>query len=230
MKKFILLLIIPFGFIYSNSFAQKEKANKEENKSSGTENTIEVVIPAKTMLVADTSFEHSFKDEFSSPGKWAEEDNLNSTLKRKEGHYLFENKKNILYASTMPIGMNSKKNFAVETSIQHLSGENYYGVLIGGEETDGTLFMINPHTKSYWILYNNAEGSSDYFKKENSAIVTKDVNVLRTEKVGFKQRFFLNDAYIGEVPFVEFMGNKHGFIIDGQGMFSVDYFKIQWGN
>lgn len=224
MKNFIILLLIQTGLIYSNCFAQKE------NNVVTTDLSVEIVIPAKTMLAADTAFDHSFKDEFSSPGKWAEEDNINSTLKRKDGHYLFENKKNTLYASTMPVGINTKKNFAVETSIQHLSGENYYGFLIGSEETDGTLFMINPYTKSYWILYNNEQGSSTYFKKENSVIVSKNVNTLRVEKIEFKQRFFLNDAYIGEVPFVEFMGNKHGFIIDGQGMFSVDYFKIQWGN
>lgn len=223
MKISSFFLFVSILFSFNNLFAQKD--------SSVTESTlkIELAVPAAPFLATDTAFEKSFIDDFISPGKWAEEDNANSILKRKNGFYLFENRKNILYASTMPVSVNTKKNFATECKIQHLSGENYYGMLIGGEETDGTLFMINPQTKSYWILYNNELGSTDYFKQENSEIVSKDINVIRTEKVGFKQRFFLNNYYIGEVPFVNFMGNKHGFIIDGRGMFSVDYFKIQWG-
>lgn len=224
MKSLNTFFFITILFSFNSLSAQKD--------TSATENTLktEFAIPTIPSLSADTAFENSFIDEFISPGKWAEEDNVNSVLKRKDGFYLFENRKNILYSSAMSVSINTKKNFATECKIQHLSGENYYGMLIGGEETDGTLFMINPQTKSYWILYNNELGSTDYFKQENSEIVSKDINILRTEKIGFKQRFFLNNTYIGEVPFVNFMGNKHGFIIDGRGMFSVDYFKLQWGD
>ena len=111
-----------------------------------------LLLPASQMIGKETDFHRNFKDEFKRAGPWVEEKTRISDLSISDSTYYIKHKdKEKSYFVYVPLAIDGKLNWAIETKISmlHLADSSKYGLTFGMDEVNGNkhLFYIDCNHK-----------------------------------------------------------------------------------
>ena len=142
------------------------------------------------------------------------------TLKGKQQSSVLE--------KSIPIELNPKYNFSIQTAIRRVSGDGSYGMVYGGEGKSRNLFVLSS-SGSFMIVKSDKQNTvnlkawtkSDAIKQNDGAI-----NVLKIEKENDKLRFYINNHKVHTMNYQAFFGRNIGYRVQRKQEIEVDYLKI----
>src|SRR5687768_12277792 len=222
----ILLLLVPFTYSPGDiqSFNGVVPIASQVNQSSAYEESKEAAEEWKLPLI---------NEEFvDNRNKWLLKETDDYSFAIKEGLYRIQSKKGGYWFSTIPVNLNTHSDFEISAVLNKRAGtDNYYfGIVLG----------LNTTTQDYHFFGITGNGSYAFSKKgklpkelipsaPNKTVKKGNrANKLLLKKIKNTVQIYINDKYLGKVPFEGFNGNYFGFQIwSGTESLTVDFDKFQ---
>lgn len=111
-----------------------------------------------------------------------------------------------------------EKDFEIEANIRQIAGKKNkgYGLVWGAADSDNCYaFLINSFGS--YAVYQRKEGQSvklvDWTPSDQLLHLSVQPNKLVVRKEGNQYTFLLNDIWLTDIPFQEFMGQQMGFLL-----------------
>ncbi|MFK7922787.1 MAG: OmpA family protein [Bacteroidia bacterium] len=190
------------------------------------------------LLFSSLTFAHAQEapllfDTFTEPPKdWLLGKQPNYTAVWDSGYVQFEHRSSQATCFSKEVFLKEVVRLAIETSFQ-LSPESLHN-------TSGLCWSADPSGERYHTFQIRPEGSFrvvsvDHGKEKVLLDWTKnrrinppgEANELRIEKEGRSLYGFINDKEVFRLPWKRLNGKYHGLYFQGNGQWTIDYFKIE---
>ena len=160
-------------------------------------------------------FEEYFADNRND---WLVDENEDIMTKIQNGKFIFEHKREESgYYTLNLIDIDQDKDFSIETTLQHLSGENDYGYgLVWGLEDIYNYFSFEIANTGFYRITKKVNGNFETLVgwTDSDHIYTYgETNKLSIKKSGNQLKFYINDNYVAQTSFERFFGNAIGYVI-----------------
>lgn len=173
-----------------------------------------------------------FSDDFSSNANtWSESKNEIVDFSFYDGKYYLEHKLNEKgYLTHIDKYFDSSKDFEIETSLQHVSGDTNapYGILWGKKDTNYFQLLVTAtgYYKVNRVINNTIEDIVKWEKSTSINLGVGKTNKIKIRKEGEYYKFYINNNYITKIDFEAFFGNEIGYGVYFKQKIAVDYLKI----
>lgn len=149
------------------------------------------------------------------------------------GEYIIKYSGQKSWASNIHTGLNPRYDFVIESRISRISGTetNGYGLVFGKGKNGYYNFIITPQGRFYVRKIERGKKGQYLIRwKKTSAISqTSITNKLRVQKTGNEILFYINERYVGKIPYQSFFGDQVGFMMYQAQQIAVDYLVV-YGN
>ncbi|MCF6240530.1 MAG: caspase family protein [Bacteroidales bacterium] len=174
------------------------------------------------------------EDNFSDNRyKWWTGKTQNGSGDILRGEYIIKYAGQKSWASTIHTGLNPRYDFVIESRISRISGtaSNGYGLVFGKGQRGYYNFIITPAGRFYVRRVERGKKGQYLIRwKKTSAISqTSITNKLRVQKTGNEVLFYINERYVGKIPYQSFFGDQVGFMMYQRQQIAVDYLVV-YGN
>ena len=118
----------------------------------------------------------------------------------------------------------------IETNIKHVAGVDDYGYGLTWSIKDvDNYYAFEISANGYYRISKTIEGEWSAIRDwtENSLINTYMSNKLAVQKDGDQLKFFLNDSYLDQIPFVPFIDYGVGYVIWRDQTIEVDDLRVR---
>jgi len=169
--------------------------------------------PDKMTVGPKVIFEERFDDNSRD---WFQSNEKTGSIESVGNAYLISSKTGWLY-STQKVDVRMDGNFSIETKARKLAGvDNYgYGLIWGLKDKENYYSMLLFRDGAFGVIKATGGQISWLIPDTNttSAFKVGSTNTIKVEKVENRLRFYINDLYVGNLPFEPFFGNRVGFIV-----------------
>ncbi len=174
------------------------------------------------------------EDNFSDNRyKWWVGKTQNGSGEILRGEYIIKYIGEKSWASNIHTGLNPRYDFVIESRISRISGtaKNGYGLTFGKGKNGYYNFIITPEGRFYVRrIVRGKKGEYLIRWKKTGAISQSSItNKLRVQKTGNEILFYINDRYVGKIPYQSFFGDQVGFMLYQRQQIAVDYLVV-YGN
>lgn len=173
-------------------------------------------------------------EEFSynNNNGWAEQSIKDAKLYISEGKYICDIISGAFFMDQMiSVNLNSSRDFLIECTLTKKRGEASYGITWGadgiGSRYNFMIYSKGTYSIQKWTNYD----VYSYASEIPSYAIRPDYspNKLSVKKEGNMLMFYINDAYLQELPFEPFFGPKIGFYANtGDLLVEVENYKIYY--
>lgn len=168
-------------------------------------------------IAAEAQQQILLEDDFTdNRNDWYEVDKDECMIKVENGKYVFEHKREEGYwLSWQSLEIDQNKDFDIEITMNKVEGVDYaYGLVFGLKDANN--FYQYAITDGYYVYGKLEEDTwhklidwteSPHINKGNAE------NTLSIQKEGNQIKFYINDQYVNEAEFGEFLGDNVGFVV-----------------
>ena len=187
--------------------------------------SIHIVAQESAVLVEDNFSDNRYK--------WWVGKTQNGSGEILRGEYIIKYTGQKSWASNIHTGLNPRYDFVIESRISRISGtaNNGYGLIFGKGKNGYFNFIITPQGRFYVRRVERGKKGQYLIRwKKTSAISqTSITNKLRVQKTGNEILFYINERYVGKIPYQSFFGDQVGFMLYQRQQIAVDYLVV-YGN
>ena len=214
-------LLIPYAFLdpacsscthESLTIKPREALLKFVNEKLGVVSTSSPATTNQNSNSPTTLFRDDFTDNTNS---WMVEESSQFGFKISEGKYKLQSKTGGRWLSTIPISVNTSKDFQVTAIFRKTAGTNnyFYGLTLGRNVNTGYHHFAGITGNGHAVFANKGPDSKDLTSAEiNNAVMKGNaINKITLKKANNKFSFLVNDQLIGESAAENFFGNYFGF-------------------
>lgn len=177
-----------------------------------------------------------FYDDFTAlKNNWTIGDNKYESCKLEGGVY-FLTSKGHAYGETLPIAIDTKKDFEIEASIKLENGsatfKNYSSMLFWGRDSLNAYYFT--FAKDGFAAVSNCTGMSNRNcivydgSLQKSNLNPGEFNKFTIRKIKRTYYFLINDVQFYKMPFVPFWGNNIGMGAGRKSTIAVDYLRVTY--
>jgi len=190
---------------------------------------------AKNTVVTSNSLKTPLSENFSSNSNgWDLTDNDNKTTRISEGKlYIKNNIKNGGAFIGKRVDIDTNKDFIIETSVTRRTSDSNGSIAFAFGRKNNTnefdLFLSKDGSYLFRRLEND-KSIKDIPWTNTSALKTSafQTNKLKIVKSGSLLRFYINDQYVNEAPYIPFYGKYIGFSVYDKQEVSIDYLNVSY--
>lgn len=187
--------------------------------------SIHIIAQESAVLVEDNFSDNRYK--------WWVGKTQNGSGEILRGEYIIKYTGQKSWASNIHTGLNPRYDFVIESRISRISGtaNNGYGLIFGKGKNGYFNFIITPQGRFYVRRVERGKKGQYLIRwKKTSAISqTSITNKLRVQKTGNEILFYINERYVGKIPYQSFFGDQVGFMLYQRQQIAVDYLVV-YGN
>ncbi len=187
--------------------------------------SIHIIAQESAVLVEDNFSDNRYK--------WWVGKTQNGSGEILRGEYIIKYTGQKSWASNIHTGLNPRYDFVIESRISRISGtaNNGYGLIFGKGKNGYYNFIITPQGRFYVRRVERGKKGQYLIRwKKTSAISqTSITNKLRVQKTGNEILFYINERYVGKIPYQSFFGDQVGFMLYQRQQIAVDYIVV-YGN
>ncbi len=187
--------------------------------------SIHIIAQESAVLVEDNFSDNRYK--------WWVGKTQNGSGEILRGEYIIKYTGQKSWASNIHTGLNPRYDFVIESRISRISGtaNNGYGLIFGKGKNGYFNFIITPQGRFYVRRVERGKKGQYLIRwKKTSAISqTSITNKLRVQKTGNEILFYINERYVGKIPYQSFFGDQVGFMLYQRQQIAVDYIVV-YGN
>lgn len=153
-----------------------------------------------------------------------------SSFKIKDGFFYFKNEFGIPFNDGKPIAFDADGNWEIETRMKFLSGdvEGFNGIM-WGELVFGKKYIFSFNSLGYHRLekIDGFDETDIIAPKRIDGLINKTGdNDIVVRKYGDKYYFFINNNYIGEMPYEGMPGQYIGFSVAPNTMVRINFLRL----
>ncbi len=187
--------------------------------------SIHIIAQESAVLVEDNFSDNRYK--------WWVGKTQNGSGEILRGEYIIKYTGQKSWASNIHTGLNPRYDFVIESRISRISGtaNNGYGLIFGKGKNGYYNFIITPQGRFY-VRRVEIGKKGQYlirWKKTSAISQTSITNKLRVQKTGNEILFYINERYVGKIPYQSFFGDQVGFMLYQRQQIAVDYIVV-YGN
>ncbi len=181
--------------------------------------------------IIDPSAEIIVSDDFYDNRNYWNTDNHEKTVTIGNGKYRYEAKVDKVQYLTLPVNIDTSRDFVVEGRLAYKNGRAGYGLVFGRENDKNTWRFIVTDRDGQFFIRNIDNGDKKVIQawKFSSYInQNRKMNTYSVEKKGSQLKFYANGKLLKQTPYKNFRGNKFGFFCSGLSIIEAEYFKIAY--
>jgi hypothetical protein len=169
-----------------------------------------------------------FEEHFDNNSRqWLESSSDERRLAITDGHYVIESKvENASWFATRPVAITQTEDFKIECTARKIEGVNNfgYGLLWGVKDRDNLYYLSIMGNGKFTVTKKQAGKLIRIipWSIPNSINKFNSTNKLSFEKKGDQMMFYINDLFVGKVPFEPLFGNGIGFIVSNKQTIAFD--------
>jgi hypothetical protein len=175
-------------------------------------------------------FEEKFSDNRNN---WYQGDDEQHTIRIEDKKYIFEHKQDTGYwaAWKKPEDFDPQKNFRIEVGANKVEGvdNDGYGIVLGAKDLNNHYqFLVNGNGSYSFGKVSDGKLSdiiewtpSDFINKGNAS------NLLTVRKVGDQLKLYVNDRYVIETVFEDWLDTNVGFVVYGAMKVEFDHILVK---
>jgi len=176
--------------------------------------------PPSEHVISQPASQVLFEEHFNNNNRgWLEFSNDNAQFAVTGGGLVIDSKLGGWWVASKPIAINQQEDFRVECKVTKVSGVNNFGYgLIWGLKDNKNYFYYAISADGQFTVTRMQEGIATRvipWAIPNSINRFTASNKLTLEKKGNEIQFFLNDSFVGRIPFEKFFGGNVGFTVWG---------------
>ncbi len=188
-------------------------------------NAINIYAQEAAVLVEDNFSDNRYK--------WWVGKTQNGSAEILRGEYILRYTGEKSWASNIHTGLNARYDFVIEARISRISGTatNGYGLIFGKGKSGYYNFIITPQGRFYVRRIERGKKGTYLIRwKKTTAISQSSItNKLRVQKTGNEILFYINDRYVGKIPYQGLFGDQVGFMLYQRQQIAADYIVV-YGN
>ncbi len=147
--------------------------------------------------------------------------------------YILTHKQHSSSVMSSIIPVDYSRNFAIETTVTHLDGDNFpIGITFQGQDSFNLNYFAISHTGQF-IVAAFEQGTSKIIVNYtvSSAIHPgSEANKLRVEKSDNQFKYFINNTEVAHTAVLQRYGDAIGVLVGGQQTAAFDYLKVAYTN